>query len=78
MDERLITLSEITTALVTVGALVPHRTVQSWAHRGRLVEHLEFVGVPWSLRPSGLYRFADAFTLATRRATRVRVEGSAA
>lgn len=85
MGERVMTLSEITTALVTVGAETPYDTVKSWARRGRIAQDVEPVwpawpGVPFVVPvvPTGLYRFSDAFTLATRRATRVRVKGLAA
>lgn len=69
MGERLMTLSEITTMLVILKADTPHSTVRSWAARRRIAEHET---------GSGLYRFLDAFTLAAKRATRVRLEGSAA
>lgn len=86
LEERLMTVSQITTALVTVGAMTPYPTVQSWTRpRGyqppRLLEHVEWagwMGFPFVTPPSGLYRFGDAFTLAAKRATRVRLEGSAA
>jgi len=86
LEERLMTVSQITTALVTVGAMTPYPTVQSWTRpRGyqppRLLEHIEWagwMGFPFVTPPSGLYRFGDAFTLAAKRATRVRLEGSAA
>lgn len=86
LAERLMTVSQITTALVTVNAPTPYPTVQSWTRpRGyqppRLLEHVEWqawMGFPFVTPPSGLYRFGDAFTLAAKRATRVRLEGSAA
>lgn len=67
LAERLMTGSEIATALVTVGAEVPYSTLRRWITAGRFPE----------VEP-GLYRFGDAFTLAAKRATRVRLEGSAA
>ncbi len=69
LAERLMTLSELATALVTVGAEVPYRTLQTWARRGQITEHED---------GSGLYPFEQAFTRAARRATRVAVSGSAA
>lgn len=69
MGERLMTLSEIATALVTVGADTPYESVRTWARRGRLTEHEE---------GSGVYRFLDAFAIAAKRTTRILVRGSAA
>jgi len=69
LGDRLMTLSELATALVTVQAETPWRTLQTWARRGQITEHED---------GSGMYPFEQAFTRAARRATRVRVEGSAA
>lgn len=79
--DRLMTRSQIVSALKTVNAETSYRTVQSWIARRRLLEHVEWqawMGFPFATPPSGLYRFGDAFTLAAKRATRVRLEGSAA
>lgn len=76
LDDRIMTLSEIATALVQVGAPTPYDTVKSWALRRRLTEHVEWhvwEGFPYVPAPTGLYRFGDAFALAARRATRVEV-----
>lgn len=82
LDGRLMTLSTLTTALTTVDAPVPYDTVKSWARRRLLTEHIEWqawAGFPFSPPSgSGLYPFMEAFTRAAKRATRVRVEGSAA
>jgi hypothetical protein len=86
LEDVLMTVSGITTALKTVNAETPYPTVQSWTRpRGyqppRLLEHVEWaewMGFPFVTPSSGLYRFGDAFTLAAKRATRVRLEGSAA
>lgn len=84
LDRRLMTASQITTALVGVGAPVPFRTVQSWARRGRLrpPDWDTWPGIPYVVprqrRTDGLYSFRAAFDLAAPRATQVRVEGSAA
>lgn len=67
LSERLMTGSEIVTALVTVGAEVPYSTLRRWITTGSLPE----------VEP-GLHRFGDAFTRAAKRATRVRLRGSAA
>ena len=67
MDRRLMSLSELATALEHVRAPVPFRTLQSWARRGSLRE-----------TEPGLYRFRPVFERAAKKATRVVVEGSAA
>ncbi|QIK82412.1 IBR domain-containing protein [Sanguibacter sp. HDW7] len=59
MEERLMTLSEITSALVVAGHPVPHSTVRRWASSRRL-RHIT----------DGLYKFTDALTLAEHRAAR--------
>ena len=59
---RLMTQSEIVTALVVLGTPVPIGTVKSWVQRKRLVE-----AVPGE----GLYRLADALKLAEQRGRRV-------
>lgn len=81
LEDVLMTRSQLVSALKTVNAETSYRTVQSWIARGRLLEHVEWagwMGFPFVTPPSGLYRFGDAFTLAAKRATRVRLEGSAA
>jgi hypothetical protein len=80
-DDRLMSRSELATALVTVGADVPYSSLCRWIATGALPEHIEWqewMGFPFIAPPSGLYWFRDAFTRAAKRATRVRVEGSAA
>lgn len=72
LDGCLLTLSELTSALVVVGTPVPYRTLQSWARRGRLPEHVEWVGwagVPWAppVPDTGLFPFTVAFELAAAR-----------
>jgi hypothetical protein len=64
LDARLMTCSEIVSALVTLGIEVPHATVRTWVHRRRLVEHAD---------GAGLYRLADAVTLARARHARTVV-----
>jgi len=54
LAERRMTLSEIVSALLVLGAETPYRTVQSWAARGKLIPE------------DGLYKLADAHALATR------------
>lgn len=81
LEDVLMTRSQLVSALKTVNAETSYRTVQSWIARRRLLEHVEWagwMGFPFVTPPSGLYRFGDAFTLAAKRATRVRLEGSAA
>jgi hypothetical protein len=87
LEGRLMTLSELTSALVVSGMPTPYRTVQSWAARGRLVEHLEqdwtiWPGIPFippPANPSGLYPYVDGLDLALQRWHRAaRVQGSAA
>lgn len=53
MQDMLMNLSEITTALTTIGCPTAYRTVQSWAHRKRLIPNAD-----------GRYRFNDARALA--------------
>lgn len=80
-DGRLMTRSELATALTTVGAEVPYSTLCRWIATGALPEHIEWqewMGFPFIAPPSGLYWFRDAFTRAAKRTTRVRVEGDAA
>lgn len=78
LDDRLMSLSKLATALVTANAPVPYRTLQSWVRRGMLAERHDdgslWRGVPWALPSTGLYRFRDALDRAAKRATRVRVE----
>lgn len=62
LDERVMTLSELASALVVTGTPVPYRTLQTWARRGRLPEHVEREG-----ERSGLYPFAAAYALACER-----------
>jgi predicted RNA-binding Zn-ribbon protein involved in translation (DUF1610 family) len=93
MGERLMTLSELATALTTVtGRLVAYETVRTWtrtrnAPRGRRLparlherhdDGTAWRGIPWPTPDTGLYSFRDALTLVARRETRVRLEGSAA
>lgn len=59
---RLMTQSELVSALVVLGEPVPIATIKSWVHRGRLVE---------AAPGDGLYRIADALELATGRGRRV-------
>lgn len=66
-DGRLMTSSELATALTTVGAEVPYSTLRRWIATGVVPEAEE-----------GLYRFHDAFTRASNRTTRVRLGGDAA
>lgn len=67
MDQRLMSRSELATALTTVGAEVPYSTLCRWIATGVVPE-----------TEPGVYRFHDAFTRAAKRTTRVRLEGSAA
>ena len=57
LEVRLMTASEIASALVVLDHKVPIGTIKSWIHRKRL---------PESTPDSGLYRLADARELATR------------
>lgn len=66
-QNRLMTGSEIASALELARVPVPYSTLRRWIATGRLPEHMEFVGIPWALRPSGLYRFRHAFEMAGRR-----------
>lgn len=80
-DGRLMTSSELATALTTVGAEVPYSTLRRWIATGALPEHVEWqewMGFPFVPPTSGLYWFRDAFTRAAKRATRVRLGGFAA
>lgn len=80
-DGRLMTRSELATALTTVGAEVPYSTLCRWVATGIVPEYIEWqewMGFPFIAPPSGLYWFRDAFTRAAKRATRVRVGGFAA
>lgn len=56
MSQRLMTPSEIVSALMVLGHKVPIGTVKSWISRGRLVEHGD-----------GLYSLAEAKALAENR-----------
>lgn len=70
LDERLLTLSELASALVVCRVPVPYRTLQTWARRGRIPEHVEWQawrGIPYPLPRSGLYPFAAAYRLACER-----------
>lgn len=67
LDQRLMSRSELATALTTVGADVPYSTLCRWIATG-LVPEVE----------EGMYRFHDAFTRAAKRTTRVRLGGFAA
>jgi hypothetical protein len=58
MEARLMTPSEIVSALMVLGYKVPVSTVKSWIRRKRLDE---------AVKDSGLYRLADAHDLATRK-----------
>jgi len=82
LDGRVMTLSGLATALAAVDAEVPFRTLQTWARRRQITEHIEWQvwrGFPYTAPTgSGLYPFMEAFTRAAKRATRVRLEGSAA
>lgn len=62
--DRLMTASEITSALVVLGAPVPFSTVRSWVARGRLPRATALTDEP-------LYRLADAKALADARLRRV-------
>lgn len=84
LDQRLMTPSEITTGLTTVGAPTGYDTVKSWARRGKInpPDYDTWPGVPYTVphpkREDGLYSFLAAFHLAAARATMVRLEGQAA
>lgn len=93
MAERLMTVSELATALTTVtGRLVTYETVRTWTRtrRGpngrrypaRLHERHDdgaaWRGIPWPTPDTGLYSFADALALVLKRETRVVVGRSAA
>lgn len=69
MESRLMSLSEITSALVVTGHNVPEETVKTWAKRG--AQHGDPVRglVPVYVEPT-LYKFADAYALAERRSQR--------
>ena len=59
LETRLMTQSEIVTALTILDLATPASTVRSWAQSGRMVEAVD-----------GLYRLADAKALAERRVGR--------
>lgn len=69
MESRLMSLSEITSALVVTGHNVPEETVKTWAKRG--AQHGDPVRglVPVYVEPT-LFKFADAYALAERRSQR--------
>ncbi|WP_208012579.1 hypothetical protein, partial [Cellulomonas shaoxiangyii] len=58
LKDRLMTLSEIASALVVLDMEVPYRTIQSWARREKIKPASE---------DEPLYRFEDALTLAATR-----------
>jgi hypothetical protein len=68
-DDRLMTLSEIVSALVITDHRVPEKTVRTWAWRGANHGDPTRGLVPVYVEPT-LYRFADAHALAERRAGR--------
>lgn len=82
LDQRLMTPSEITTGLTTVGAPTAYDTVKSWARRGKInpPDWDNWPGVPYTVphpkREDGLYSFLAAFHLAAARATMVRLEAA--
>ncbi|MDR7385225.1 hypothetical protein [Promicromonospora iranensis] len=87
LEGRLMTLSELTSALVVSGMPTPYDTIRSWARWGRLVEHTEldwtiWPGIPFIPppgNPTGLYPYVGGLDLALKRWHRAaRVEGSAA
>lgn len=92
IGDRLMTLSELTSALKVAGVEVPYETVRSWSRsiRGkqpRLPEHIddaqwheEWLGIPFVAPPatSGLYPFALAWELALARHGARLVKGSTA
>lgn len=65
-DSRLMTLSELVTALYVTGHRVPEETVRTWAKRG--AKHGDPArGLVLAVTEPDLYRFADAHALAERR-----------
>ncbi|GAB3166939.1 hypothetical protein GCM10027059_26680 [Myceligenerans halotolerans] len=84
LEGRLMTLSELTSALKVCGLETPFRTVQTWARRRKLPERLRWdlwAGVPYLPPGDGLYPFSTALGLAIvrwQRGARANVEGSAA
>ena len=84
LDRRLMTASQIQTALVQLRAEVPYDTVKSWARRGKInpPDWDTWPGVPYVVPhpkdDDGRYSFLAAFHLAAKRATIVRLEGLAA
>jgi len=84
LEKRLMTSSEIATALVQVRSEVAYDTVKSWARRGKIhpPDWNTWPGIPYVVphpkRDDGLYSFLEAFHLAAGRATMVRLEGRAA
>lgn len=61
-EQRLMTPTEIASALKVLEMETPIKTIRSWIDRKRLTEATD-----------GLYRFADAKTLAEKRKTRERI-----
>lgn len=87
LEGRLMTLSELTSALVVSGVPTPYDTVRSWARFGRLVEHLElqdwttWPGAPFVAppgEPSGLYPYITGLELALQRQQRAEKRRAAA
>lgn len=68
-DTRLMSLSELVSALVVTGHDVPEKTVRTWANRGALHGDPHRGLVPVYVEPT-LYRFSDGYALAERRAER--------
>lgn len=68
-ESRLMSLSEIMSALVVTGHKVKDETVRTWAKRGAKHGDPTRGLVPVYVDPT-LYRFADAWALAERRAVR--------
>lgn len=67
--DRLMTLSELVSALVVTDHRVPEETVRTWSKRGAQHGDPTRGLVPVYVEPT-LYRFADAYALAERRAER--------
>lgn len=68
-DSRLMTLSELVSALVITDHKVPIETLRTWAKRGAKHGDPNRGLVPVYVEPT-LYKFADAYALAERRAER--------
>lgn len=68
-DSRLMTLSELVSALVITDHKIPIETIRTWAKRGAKHGDPTRGLVPVYVDPT-LYRFADAWALAERRAVR--------